>query len=101
MRVLHFDCFGGTDDIGDAIERADLVKMHLLDGHAMNTGFRDRKAMENFLGQSSLIKSQRSLIDDCLDIGKIAMIFLFGGFDVDSRGQNAVPFDLLHEQSYR
>lgn len=48
--ALHaegLDAHAGEDDVGDAVERADFVKMNILRAHAVDLSFRHGDAVEN------------------------------------------------------
>ena len=62
-----------ADDVDDRIERADLVQVHLLDGHLMDRGFRLGQSLEQRLRTVAAAGDKRRAIDQREDLRQAAV----------------------------
>src|SRR5947209_6599530 len=81
LRTEQVETDGGSGDIGDAVERADFVKVDLFDRHTVYGCLGVRQAMEDAPGQLALTRRQAAAREDLLDFGEEAVRLLLRGLD--------------------
>ena len=94
-----------ADDVGDAVEGTDLVEVDALERHAVDRRLGLGELAEDAPRQFALLRRQRRLGEDRLDVGQEAVVLLVGGLDGRlGRGEAAAvhPLDLeLDRQAER
>ena len=87
---------GGGGDVHDRIDRADFVKVNLLDRGAVDGRLGLRHRAEDPQCQVALIVGQSvGLVDDPLDVGQVAMCVLFGVLHTEMLGAEAAAHDFV------
>jgi len=92
---------GGAGDVGDAVERPDLVKMHLLQRHAVDRRLRLAQPAEDAHGQVTLLRAQAAAAQDGLDLRQVTVAVLVRGLDPHVRRREAALAHLLDDQAHR
>ena len=72
-QVIHAQAFqrqAGPDDIGDAVDGPDLVKVNLVDGGAMDLGLGLRQPLEDLGGMGSRPRGQVPAGDNVQHVGQ-------------------------------
>jgi hypothetical protein len=68
-----------ADDVDDRVERADLVKMNLIERHAVDRGLHLAKPVEQCLGAVLPASAQRRAVDETVDLRQRAMPVMAAG----------------------
>ena len=68
IRPLH--SVHDADDVDDRVERADLVQVHLVDGHLMDRGFRVAEAAEHRFRALLPRRRQARVVDEMKNLGQ-------------------------------
>src|SRR5439155_16921787 len=61
---------GGAGDVGDAVEAADFVKVHLVQRHAVGRGLGFGEPPKDLQRQSTLSLAELAAIEDRFNVGK-------------------------------
>jgi hypothetical protein len=83
-----FEADAGADDVDDGIDRADFVKMDLLDGQVVDFGFGFGEAGEDFAGAFGGAGRELRFFNAIQNDRKPAVVMAFGGRDMHVRGEN-------------
>ena len=78
-----------ADDVGDRIDGADFVEVHLLDRRAVHLRLGLGQLLKDSLGQLSLPRRERAAVDHRRDVVQMAMLVLRLVLDRDLRGAEA------------
>ena len=98
LRAEQIESEAGADDIGDGIDRAHFVEVHLFDRYAVDPGFGLAQPLKT-ASAFSLVRSGRlapSII--ARDVRKMAMLVSFDTFDVELCRGDTVPLGLLEAE---
>ena len=88
-----------ADDVGDGIDGADFVEVHLLDRAAVDLGLGLGQLLEDAFGQIFLAGSERAAVDHGRDVVQVAVFVLGLVLDRDLRGAEAFLFDFRADES--
>ena len=90
-----------ADDVRDAVQGADFMKVNLLQRHAVGRGLRLGEPAKNPQGQVALPLGQPAALQDRLHIGQEAVLGLVLSLDADGRRREPALADLLDFQRDR
>src|SRR5262249_6447535 len=91
----HIERDRGADDVGDAVERPDLMEVHLLDRMPMYGRLGPGEPAKDVERSLTLLLTQLARVDDRLDLRQVAVFFLIRRLDAHLRRREASLADLL------
>ena len=92
---------GGADNVGDAVEGADLMKVDFFQRHTVDCRLRLGSRRKMPQGQFELPAGQLACAQDRLDVGKSAVFVFHRRFDADIGGREAAFADFFDLQMDR
>ena len=91
----------GPDDVGERVQRAHLVEVHLVRRDPVDGGFGGGQSAENRLGRLEYRSGERRVVEDPADVGPGAGRDRLDRLDVHQGGAEAPPGDRFGLQANR